>query len=569
MDSKLLISAEIILLYHLAAVVLTVVILVLKERSKKKAIRAISSVMKSCDMLVCEYKEDTGTMSWNVSGSAIVPARNQNTEDTIREAVHPDDWCEMKEQMEALVNAEDAGKLLPQIVRIKGSDGKYHFCQWQVSSIYEQKKNQLRTFGVLINVDALVRTNREVEKERDLYLNAVNLKTELYYTIALLDVKSGTCRYVKISEAEMKYLGYRQDNSFGGSKIIDYRWWVKVTLDKLIHPDYREAFSEKFDLTTLRDMIQGGIKKESIVYRRKDVKSGRYKYVEADFIATSIERETDNTDAENDGIMVYVRDIDEEYNERKAQHEELETALREVELADQAKSDFIEYMAGDLSAQIRTMSALEKIARQAVEKNDMERADYYMLRAERMSADLTLSFEDIFDASRVKNIQRFMKKDSLDLKDLAEDCEVYINHLRREKNISYMRAGVFEGRYIGDERWLRKCFFKVLENAVKYNVENGSVYVNITKREIPEQEGFDEYTVIIKDNGIGMTKEQIDHIFQPFNVKKYPEQKRETGTGVGMAVAKGIVDAMQGTIDIDSELGKGTEVKICIPLQRA
>ena len=559
MNPELLLIVRIVSIVIGVAAVVAAGILILRSRKQKKQMNAVADAVSVGNVMVCEYETATGKIKWYGN---------------VRRDMHPDDQKDICLRIEKIrENDPDVRSFAPFVVRLKEKKGDYRYWMWQPGTLADRTEEHFRLPGVLTDVDELIRKETRLEKEKDLYAEAVRLKTESYYKIALLNVNTGMCRYVKYQEEELEYLGDNRSEEFRNRKIVDYNWWVKVTLEKLIHPDYREEFKETFALDRLRRTVMGGADHQSMIYQRKDIRSGEYRYVEADYIAVPDKIPgTEDIGMSGDGkggrVMLYIRDINDEHIVQQKHREELERALREAELANQTKSDFIEYMTRDLNAQMRAISAIDKMAAQALESGNTDRAKSYMIRLERISADLMLTFEDIFNVSRLQNIERTMKIEEMDLKAVAEDCEVYINYLRREKSLSYMRAGSLEGHYLCDERWLRKCLFKVMENAVKYNVSGGSISVNIDKQTLSQENGTDEFTIVVSDTGVGMTEEQKEHLFEPFNMKKRQPSDISSGTGIGLTIARGIMKAMQGTIQVESEGGQGTTVTLCFPLKK-
>lgn len=499
------------------------------------------------NILYCECDPDSGNAKWY--GNAHKGKKPVN--------IHPDDRKTWTDNIKEC--ASD-----PFLIRLQGDDGAYYYWQCRLNRITDPA-DRAGVCGIFTDVDDLVNRSMHAEQQRDMYLSTVQLRTDLYYKIAMLDLNTGMCRCIKCATDELRYLGDNRQYNVDDMRTIVYNWWINATVEKLIHPMYRQKFLDRFSQDSLRQLIEDGGDSRSMIYQRRELDSDRYRYVRADFIVVPAE----SPDGVRDHIMLYICDIHDEFVSRQKYQEELEQALREAELANRTKSDFIEFMTRDLNAQIRVIGAIDKMAAQALESGNTDRAKSYMIRLERISADLMLTFEDIFNVSRLQTIERTMKIEEMELKDVAEDCEVYMNYLRREKNLSYMRAGSLSGRYYCDERWLRKCLFKVIENAVKYNVKGGSISVNIDKRTLADREGYDEFIFVVSDTGVGMTREQKEHLFEPFSMKKRQPQDISSGTGIGLTIARGIMEAMQGSIEVESEEGKGTRITLRFPLQRA
>ena len=115
-----------------------------------------------------------------------------------------------------------------------------------------------------------------------------------------------------------------------------------------------------------------------------------------------------------------------------------------------------------------------------------------------------------------------------------------------------------------DTTKLEQIFMNILSNAVKYTPAGGDIYMTVT--EVPsDKEGYCCYRTVIEDTGIGISQEFLPHIFDEFAREKNSTESGIAGTGLGMGITKKMIDLMEGTISIESELGKGTKVTVCLP----
>lgn len=281
------------------------------------------------------------------------------------------------------------------------------------------------------------------------------------------------------------------------------------------------------------------------ICRHWDMETGSYRWVEAKFLVPSPEHRPGE-------MMIYVKDINGERIAEECKNRELQHALREVKRANQTRFDFIEYVTNDLQRLINSASKMNAMVRGAMEDEQYERAFSYTDRLESISEYLTSCLADI-----------------LDINQLMKECHMYLNSLRRKKQVSCMWIGSVEGTYIGDENRLKQCLFKLLENSVKYNRQGGSVHIEVKKITSKEELAEDEFMVKIRDTGAGIPSEQIQNLYQPFNRGKRVESETDAPTGIGFAVVKHILDAMHGKLVVESILEYGTTVTVYFSLPRA
>lgn len=133
----------------------------------------------------------------------------------------------------------------------------------------------------------------------------------------------------------------------------------------------------------------------------------------------------------------------------------------------------------------------------------------------------------------------------------------------RQLDLSVESENLIHGSVICDRLQLNQALMNVMNNALKFTPAGGQVAVRLTERPgAPTGYGF--YVFKIRDTGIGMNKDFLEHIFEPFEQERTSTQSGQKGMGLGMTIAKNIVEMMDGTISVQSEEGKGTEVTISI-----
>ena len=242
-------------------------------------------------------------------------------------------------------------------------------------------------------------------------------------------------------------------------------------------------------------------------------------------------------------------------------------ALEIEKKANQSKSDFLSRMSHDMRTPLNGIIGLLEICQKHPE--DRELVDASRLKA-RIAADHLLSLiNDTLELSKLEN------------KDVPLYEEVfYVPALIREvATIAQMRADeegitvTYQGDpdnlkhpyLLGSPLYVKQILLNLITNAVKYNRENGSVFCSFAETGISENQV--RLNFMIQDTGIGMSREFLLDIFKPFVQADHGARSTYMGTGLGMAIAKNLLDRMNGDIQIDSTEGKGTTVKISIPFR--
>jgi two-component system sensor histidine kinase/response regulator len=167
---------------------------------------------------------------------------------------------------------------------------------------------------------------------------------------------------------------------------------------------------------------------------------------------------------------------------------------------------------------------------------------------------------DLLDLTRIESVRKKRDLRPIDMYDIAKSVCNTVEPLAIQRNIK-IHLDCEEHLYItADSNEMEIILNNLVSNAVKYNKENGEVFITITKKN-------NQLLISVEDTGIGISKEDTKLLFQDFVRIKSSETKFVTGSGLGLPIAKRIVELYQGTIDVESEPGKGSKFNVKIPLQ--
>ena len=254
------------------------------------------------------------------------------------------------------------------------------------------------------------------------------------------------------------------------------------------------------------------------------------------------------------------REKDEKY---KA---ELLIAAKKAEAANRAKTEFLQRMSHDIRTPINGICGLINMADHCAD--DMEKQTEYRTKVEEASNLLLELVNDVLDMSKLESGEVILEEIPFDLSRISREVLVVIEQMAAEQNIRIVweKKEITHRKFIGSPGYVKRVMMNILSNAVKYNRKNGHIYISC--REIPS--GQPEMTTIefvCRDTGIGMTDEFQKHIFEPFAQEHAGSRTKFAGTGLGMPIAKKLIETMGGTITFESENGAGTTFVIRIPFK--
>ncbi|MDE6664175.1 MAG: response regulator [Lachnospiraceae bacterium] len=261
------------------------------------------------------------------------------------------------------------------------------------------------------------------------------------------------------------------------------------------------------------------------------------------------------------GIVLGLRSVDGEIRNEMEQKTLLEDALSQANRASKAKSTFLSNMSHDIRTPMNAIVGFTNLAITHI--NNKEQVEEYLRKIMTSGNHLLSLINDILDMSRIESgkINLEEKPCSLSeiLKGLRNILQADIHAKQMELQID--TVDVFDEEIYCDKLRLNQVLLNLLSNAVKYTGAGGTISMRITEK-AGAPDGYANYEFNIKDNGIGMSEEFVKHIFEPFEREQNATTSGIQGTGLGMAITKNIVDMMNGTIDVQSEMGVGSEFTV-------
>lgn len=239
------------------------------------------------------------------------------------------------------------------------------------------------------------------------------------------------------------------------------------------------------------------------------------------------------------------------------QQEELHKALIAADTANRAKSTFLLNMSHDIRTPLNGIMGLLKINMAHSDDEELVRENYKEM--EKAANHLLSLINDVLQMSKLKDGREELSSELVCLPDVFYDMKAIIDGSALDKGISvdFSEDSIWVHPYvITNPLYLRQIFLNIYGNSIKFTNSGGKIS---TKQEcIEEKDNVITYRWIISDTGIGMSKEFLKHIFEPFAQERADARSNYHGTGLGMAIVKKMIDKMGGTISVTSEVGKGS-----------
>lgn len=325
-----------------------------------------------------------------------------------------------------------------------------------------------------------------------------------------------------------------------------YRHWFEN-----IEPDYVEMVQE-----SVREILETG--RSEVIYPWNHPELGKI-YVRCGGVQDKTFKKPGSC------LNGYHQDITEIIVTRKKQEQAIMELLEKVRRANSAKSEFLSHMSHDLRTPINGILGMLGIMEKSQDDSKRQRECQKKIR---VSTEHLLSLvNDVLQVSKLESGRPVVVEEPFDLRDTLNNCVTILSAQAEEREIRLVleKVNLQHSRLIGNELHLEQILMNVIDNALKYNRPHGSVFVQV--EETTCQNGIAHYRFVIEDTGIGIGEDFKKHIFEPFTQEHQGARTHYNGVGLGMSIVKKLVDQMNGTVMVDSQLGKGSVVQITLPIR--
>ncbi len=318
-------------------------------------------------------------------------------------------------------------------------------------------------------------------------------------------------------------------------------------IDEYVWPEDREMVRHACSREKLREEMSG---KDIFYLNYRALSGGEAAYYQLKAVRAS-------TQDSGLGVVLGFRNVDEETRKELEQKVLLEDALSQANRANRAKSAFLSNMSHDMRTPLSAIFGFTSLAKR--DRNDPEAVRGYLERMETSAHQLLGHIDKVLELSQAESGQLQTVEVECNLTNILEDVYEFLLPQAEEKDIAFTMdcSGLVHSEILGDREKLKQLVLYLANNAVTYTHPEGRVSLTAVERELlPNQYAL--YQITVSDTGVGISREFLSRLFDPFTREKNTTLSGIHGIGLGLTIAKNIVDMMGGSIDVQSELGQGS-----------
>ena len=511
------------------------------ERRSHEVISAISKIYGV--IYLVDLEKDTceriASVGEEYQASRKVCAASQAFEDILRYIVSEEYWDHMRDFVDTRTLVTRLSKEDTITTTYRARTGEWR----QARFIVKTRDEKGRAKDLLYMVNPI---DRAKQKEMQ-YQAVMNALGQDFSAIFLTDLRQDTIEMIR--GMEDTHIGLRLED-------VHYRYseWIRYACEHLVCEENREEMA--FLLSPAHLEAELLLHKTYSVRCHVHPNPAGHEYFEVRAVLFQ-------QDENHFEVIMGYRALDQMIREERKNQQRLEEALHQVELANEAKSAFLFNMSHDIRTPMNAILGFSHLLR--MHKEEPEKILDYTEKIEKSGEYLLSLINNVLELSRIESGKSQLDETIIDTKELNDAvCYLFENQMKA-KQISFTRTLRTTHRFIyADKVKLQEILLNLLSNACKYTPPGGRVSFDVCSSPSKE-EGVELFTSTIRDNGIGMTKEFLAHIFEAFTRARSSTESRQPGFGLGMGIAKKLTELMGGTITVESEPGKGTTFTVSIP----
>lgn len=390
--------------------------------------------------------------------------------------------------------------------------------------------------------------------EREKYKNYSKIISfsKLFLNTYFIDMDTGEAEMIGSSlDIESDIL-----KSFYDKELINFYESLPNYINQYVHDDDKIALLKY----TSRDYIAANLSEEnpyySYIYRQ--VNDNETKWYKLYIILKST-----TSDSRVDKILLAVMDVNKEIELDLSQKKQIEQALIEAQNANKAKSSFLSNMTHEIRTPMNAIIGFTTLAKMSID--DKEKVNDYLKKISSSSEHLLSIINNVLDMSKIESGKVSIDYKACDLNIIIDDVVKMTNSQMILKNHELIiNKDIINNKVISDKVKFTQVLINIVANAIKYTDDGGKIKFNIKEETLENTKSRFIFEVV--DSGMGMSREFLASIFEPFEREQTSTDSGIEGTGLGLPIAKNIIDLMGGNIYVDSEINRGTTITIDIEL---
>ena len=251
-------------------------------------------------------------------------------------------------------------------------------------------------------------------------------------------------------------------------------------------------------------------------------------------------------------------------NDTQKLNDKLEIALRKAETASQAKTRFLNNMSHDIRTPMNAILGYAQLMEDELKGKDLPETSEYLKKLQQSGSLLLSIINNVLDMAQIESGKMEIDENYARIEDIRQTLfEIFEDEAKKKNLVLRYTINIEHEHILTDITKVKEIFVNILSNAIKYTPSGGSVMLNIDELACDEP-GYMIVRTSVSDTGIGMSRDYLTKIFDAFTRERNTTKSKITGSGLGMSIVKKYVDLLGGTIDVESELGKGSTFTVTL-----
>ncbi len=468
----------------------------------------------------------------------------QGIDGLVLNTIHPDDRAQVQKD---IGDSYYPGMTYETVYRMPKKDGSW-LMTVDKGKVIETKSGRLAIISICMDMTGFVKKQNELFTQNDELL-----QKEFFTESMMNNMPSGYHRCEAKKGCPFSFIGKQFEEIVG---------WTKEEIENDLDNLYQNLiWPEDFEVMgTYSDMLEKigqGNSYSTEIYRIKQ-KNGGYKWVLDSTMFVDLGKDS--------YFQGTIADITNFVETEHQQQRKLEEAMLRVKEANNAKTQFLSSMSHDIRTPMNAIIGMTTLASKHLE--DQEYMKNCLNKMALASNHLLTLINDVLDISKVESGKMSLNPIVFSLADTVTNLVNIVRQQISGKGLRFdVRVHNIKKEYLfADELRLNQIFINILTNAVKYTQEGGCVSLDLKEEFIAGVSDKVRVIYIVEDNGVGMSQEFQEHMYDSFS-RANPEHYGDIqGTGLGLTISKTMIDLMKGSIECESEIGKGTKFTVTLEL---
>ncbi len=398
------------------------------------------------------------------------------------------------------------------------------------------------------NITDTIRLRQEKQVLEELNYEILDTLQGLFFAVYRIDLSKGTIKELHLPKNELP----------SAQEEIEYSCFIQQKVKNLYHPDDFLRLEKEFSLEALEKLCYQKHQKFAGEYRR--IFGTQYRWV-------SLTISFWEGDGKGKWGILALQDIHLQKQREETNQLALEDACQAAKKANSAKSDFLSKMSHDIRTPLNAILGMTTIAEANL--NDPLKVQDCIEKIKISGKLLRNLVNEILDMSRIESGNYHLNLSEFTMRELIDSVLSMVEPMFQEKQQIFKLNDrrLQEEVLVGDIMRIQQIFMNILTNANKYTPTGGTICFSI-EEQLNQGNIYRGFQFTIEDTGIGMSQEFLYEIFEPFTRAEDSRISKVTGTGLGMAITYSIIQLMGGTIEVESELGRGSKFIVCLNFKK-